>query len=229
MFCTNCGKEMTNGVCPNCGMNAANSAALDVAPTGTLPAETAENLQEQQTAQPAQSVFTVPDGQREPVQTPQQATQEATTPFQGQPYPNTNPYQQPYQPPLQGQQQPDMNYAVQGQQGAPSQADYDKAIYRAAAKKYWYCFFFPILFFIPILKDNKLEPGSADVANNVLWIFILNFATTFLYNISSSNFFTGIFGLLSTVCSIFALVAFICAACGKGIKVPFFEKIKIIK
>ena len=229
MFCTNCGKEMTNGVCPSCGMNAATSEAMEVSLKRTLPAETQENLEEQHTAQPAQSVFTVPDGQGQPVQTPQQATQEATTPFQGQAYPNTNSYQQPYQPPLQGQQQPNMYYAPQGQQGTPSQAEYDKAIYRAAAQKYCYCFFFLILFFIPILKDNKLEPGSADVANNVLWIFILNFAATFLYNISGDGFLAGIFGLFSTVCSIFALVATICAACGKGIKVPLFEKVKIIK
>ena len=141
MFCKNCGKEIENGVCPNC-RSIENTAA-----------------------------------------------------------------QQPFQ-----QEQP---------------ID-EKAVYRAAAKKYWYAFLIPVLFFVPIMKENKNEAGNIDVANNALWILILNIAATIL-NSFFSGFLGTMFSLVSSAVGVFAFVMFICAVSGNGIKVPCLGDIKIIK
>lgn len=99
--------------------------------------------------------------------------------------------------------------------------------YEAKAKKYWYCFLFPILFFIPMVKEKGNENAMA-VANNVLWLMILNVGIGI-----ASPFFSGVLltllNLLSVAISVFAIVAAIKACIGKGIKVPGLGDVKIIK
>lgn len=149
MFCKNCGKEIENGICPNCGN--VESTAIQ------------------------------------------------------QSFPSVNGFENSQEQPID-----------------------EKAVYRAAAKKYWYAFLIPVLFFVPIMKENKNEAGNIDVANNALWILILNIAATIL-NSFFSGFLGTMFSLVSSAVGVFAFVMFICAVSGNGIKVPCLGDIKIIK
>lgn len=129
-----------------------------------------------------------------------------------------------------GQTNPNGNINY-NQQTVQPEADKDAA-YKAAAKRYWYCFLLPILFFIPITDEYKTYECNKEVANNALWVLILNVAGSVL----GSAFSSFEINVLSLVCSlivfangIFATVAFICALAGKGIRMPIFGNIRIVK
>lgn len=95
-----------------------------------------------------------------------------------------------------------------------------------------YCYLVPLLFFIPILNNGKTVPGNLDVANNTLWLFILEVGVTLLRRILSSlglSLLSGVFGVLSTLVGILTLAAFICAISGNAFKIPKLGEIKIIK
>lgn len=103
--------------------------------------------------------------------------------------------------------------------------DEDEA-YRTQAKKQWYCFLFPILFFIPMLKDKKDIPGNKEVANAALIVFLVNLIVVIINkvinNITDGSVITS---LLSFANFVFELTMLISALCNKAIKLP----IKIIK
>lgn len=148
---------------------------------------------------------------------------------------NTEPQNDMNETPVQTQNMPgptnsnaNFNY---NQQTAPVETDKDAA-YKAAAKRYWYCFLLPILFFIPITDEYKTYECNKKVANNALWVLILNVAGSVLGTVFSSfeiNILSLACSLIVFVNGIFATVAFICALAGKGIRMPIFGNIKIIK
>ncbi len=110
----------------------------------------------------------------------------------------------------------------------------EEEAYRVAAKHYWYCFICPILFFIPILDKEKGKdiPSGIEVANNTLWLLILSIGISALKTIIASFYIPilpTILSLCSIAVSVFTLVAWIMALCGRGIKVPIFKDIEIIK
>lgn len=115
-----------------------------------------------------------------------------------------------------------------------TQPDEDVA-YKAAAKKYWYCFLLPILFFIPISDEYKKYDCNKDVASNVLWIFILNLACTVVSRILASiggGFISSmalVVNLIGAAVGIFAIVAAIKGAKGNGVRVPLVGNKRIFK
>lgn len=103
---------------------------------------------------------------------------------------------------------------------------------RIPLRELWECQLVPLLFFIPILNNGKTVPGNLDVANNTLWLFILEVGVTLLRRILSSlglSLLSGVFGVLSTLVGIFTLATFICAVSGNAFKIPKLGEIKIIK
>lgn len=206
MFCTKCGKEIINGVCPNCGqVNAVNGETVA---TDTINAETAAPSADT-SIQFAEGKIVIGG-----------APTSAQPPLQGQ-------GQMPYQQPQQASYQESYQQPV-----ADDSLEYENAVYQASAKKHWYCYLVPLLFFIPVLNNGKADPGNLDVANNTLWLFILEVGATLIRRILSSlglSLLSGVFGVLSTLVSIFTLAAFICAVSGNAFKIPKLEKIKIIK
>lgn len=131
----------------------------------------------------------------------------------------------------------DENYEVpelQNDVQSETQPDEDAA-YKAAAKKYWYCFLLPILFFIPISDEYKKYDCNKDVASNVLWIFILNFACTIVSRILASigsGFMSSmalVVNLIGAAVGIFAIVAAIKGAKGNGVRVPLVGNKRIFK
>lgn len=111
----------------------------------------------------------------------------------------------------------------------PPQMAVNDADYKIAAKNNWYCYLFPILFFLPILNENKNIPGNKDVANNVLWLFILNVGNVLLKSIFANTSLYGLFSFVNFGFTIFAIVVFITVCCGKAMRVPVLDKVKIIK
>ena len=130
--------------------------------------------------------------------------------------------------------QNDVQSKTQPETQLDTQPDEDAA-YKAAAKKYWYCFLLPILFFIPISDEYKKYDCNKDVASNVLWIFILNFACTIVSRILASiggGFMSSmalVVNLIGAAVGIFAIVAAIKGAKGNGIRVPLVGDKKIFK
>ena len=129
---------------------------------------------------------------------------------------------------------PELQNDVQSETQSETQPDEDAA-YKAAAKKYWYCFLLPILFFIPISDEYKKYDCNKDVASNVLWIFILNFACTVVSRILASigsGFMSSmalVVNLIGAAVGIFAIVAAIKGAKGNGVRVPFVGNKRIFK
>lgn len=111
--------------------------------------------------------------------------------------------------------------------------DESETAYKLAAKRYWYVFLIPILFFIPITDKFKGYDCNKEVANNALWILIINVVGNVLATLFSScdgiSALSGVFSLIVTANGIFALVAMICALSGKGIKMPGLGKVRIVK
>ena len=130
--------------------------------------------------------------------------------------------------------QNDVQSKTQPETQLDTQPDEDAA-YKAAAKKYWYCFLLPILFFIPISDEYKKYDCNKDVASNVLWIFILNFACTIVSRILASigggfmSTMALVVNLIGAAVGIFAIVAAIKGAKGNGIRVPLVGDKKIFK
>lgn len=133
---------------------------------------------------------------------------------------------------------PELQNDVQSETQPKTQLDTqpdEDAAYKAAAKKYWYCFLLPILFFIPISDEYKKYDCNKDVASNVLWIFILNFACTIVSRILASiggGFMSSmalVVNLIGAAVGIFAIVAAIKGAKGNGIRVPLVGDKKIFK
>lgn len=206
MFCTKCGKEMINGVCPNCEQ--ANAVNGETAVSST---DASVQFTEGKIVIGGAPISTQPTVQQPVYQQP---------PLQEQ---GQMPYQQPQQASYQeSYQQPVSNDSL----------EYENAVYQASAKKHWYCYLVPLLFFIPVLNNGKADPGNLDVANNTLWLFILEVGVTLIRRILSSlglSLLSGVFGVLSTLVGILTLAAFICAISGNAFKIPKLEKIKIIK
>lgn len=130
--------------------------------------------------------------------------------------------------------QNDVQSETQPETQLDTQPDEDAA-YKAAAKKYWYCFLLPILFFIPISDEYKKYDCNKDVASNVLWIFILNFACTIVSRILASigggfmSTMALVVNFIGAAVGIFAIVAAIKGAKGNGIRVPLVGDKKIFK
>lgn len=129
---------------------------------------------------------------------------------------------------------PELQNDVQSETQLDTQPDEDAA-YKAAAKKYWYCFLLPILFFIPISDEYKKYDCNKDVASNVLWIFILNFACTIVSRILASigggfmSTMALVVNLIGAAVGIFAIVAAIKGAKGNGVRVPLVGNKRIFK
>lgn len=113
-------------------------------------------------------------------------------------------------------------------QPQPASAVTEDADFKAAAKKYWYCFLFPLVFFVPILNNGRQHPGNADVANSALWVLILTFGLNIL-GAFVWGFLSSILSLCSIVVSGFSFVNFILSLCGKAVQIPLLGSVKIIK
>lgn len=104
------------------------------------------------------------------------------------------------------------------------------AEFKMAAKKYCYCYFFWILFFIPICGEHKSRQGAKDVASNVFWLFIVNLGLVILGLLLSDVLIIGtLLSLLQTAWAIYAFVLFILAACGKAKRVVGLGNVAVFK
>ena len=112
--------------------------------------------------------------------------------------------------------------ATEATEATPIMASGDEA-YRKAAKEYWYCFLFPLLFFLPILKEKKKVPGNIDVANNALWLFIINIAATAISG------FASFLSILPAAVVVLYIVMAVKAYKNDAMKLPTVGDIKIIK
>ena len=240
-FCQNCGTQLNEGskFCPNCGtpmqmesgaasaLQEGNPVAVEAAATEPMQAAAssvavlekdvapAAPAQEQPAPQPGvyQQSAPQPDVYQQPA--PQQGAYQQPAPQQGvyqQPAPQPGAYQQP----------------VQGY--VPSEAQMKKGMAILA--------YFGILFLIPLFAA-KNDPFARYHTNQglVLFIFMVifnilsNVLTNILIEISPmlTLIVSGVFGILTLLLCIFALIGIIRAAKGQMKPLPIIGGIRILK
>lgn len=243
MFCQNCGTQLNEGTkfCPNCGtlVQAAEAPAAAPTPQAAAPAApeplAAAPVQEAPAPAPAPAAAPTAVLKKEAVPPEQAVHQPAPYPPaapQPAPYqqaaPQPAPYQQAYAQPQVPPAQPPYQQPAPGY--APTEAQMKKGM---AILSY-----FGILVLIPIFAA-KNDPFARYHANQGLVLFILltvcsvlpNVLTNILYEISPVLVLvvSGLFGLLTFVFCIFALIGIIRAAKGQMKPLPIIGGIKILK
>ena len=250
-FCQNCGTQLNEGskFCPNCGtpmqmesgaasaLQEGNPVAVEAAATEPMQAAAgsvavlekdvapAAPAQEQPAPQPGvyQQPAPQPGVYQQPA--PQQGAYQQPAPQPGayqQPSPQQGAYQQPA--PQQGAyQQPVQGYV-------PSEAQMKKGMAILA--------YFGILFLIPLFAA-KNDPFARYHTNQglVLFIFMVifnilsNVLTNILIEISPmlTLIVSGVFGILTLLLCIFALIGIIRAAKGQMKPLPIIGGIRILK
>ena len=250
-FCQNCGTQLNEGskFCPNCGtpmqmesgaasaLQEGNPVAVEAAATEPMQAAAgsvavlekdvapAAPAQEQPAPQPGvyQQPAPQPGVYQQPA--PQQGAYQQPAPQPGayqQPAPQQGAYQQPA--PQQGAyQQPVQGYV-------PSEAQMKKGMAILA--------YFGILFLIPLFAA-KNDPFARYHTNQGLLLFIFmvifyvlsNVLTNILIEISPmlTLIVSGVFGILTLLLCIFALIGIIRAAKGQMKPLPIIGGIRILK
>ena len=250
-FCQNCGVQLNDGIkfCPNCGalvqaepgvapvpqeinpaavpMSAAEPMQTAAASVAVLEKETdpAAPVQEQPASQPAayQQSAPQPGAYQQPAPQPGVYQQPAPQPgVYQQPAPQPGVYQQPAPQPGM-YQQPAQGYV-------PSEAQMKKGMAILA--------YFGILFLIPLFAAKK-DPFARYHTNQglVLFIFMVifnvlsNVLTSILIEISPMLVLivSGVFGILTLLLCIFALIGIIRAAKGQMKPLPIIGGIRILK
>ena len=250
-FCQNCGTQLNEGskFCPNCGtpmqmesgaasaLQEGNPVAVEAAATEPMQAaagsvavlekDVAPAAPAQEQPAPQQGAYQQPAPQPGVYQqpAPQQGVYQQPAPQQGvyqQPAPQQGAYQQPA--PQQGAyQQPVQGYV-------PSEAQMKKGMAILA--------YFGILFLIPLFAA-KNDPFARYHTNQglVLFIFMVifnilsNVLTNILIEISPmlTLIVSGVFGILTLLLCIFALIGIIRAAKGQMKPLPIIGGIRILK
>ena len=240
-FCQNCGTQLNEGskFCPNCGtpmqmesgaasaLQEGNPVAVEAAATEPMQAAAGSVAVLEKDVAPAAPAQEQPAPQqgayRQPA--PQPGVYQQPAPQQGvyqQPAPQQGAYQQPA--PQQGAyQQPVQGYV-------PSEAQMKKGMAILA--------YFGILFLIPLFAA-KNDPFARYHTNQglVLFIFMVifnilsNVLTNILIEISPmlTLIVSGVFGILTLLLCIFALIGIIRAAKGQMKPLPIIGGIRILK
>ena len=250
-FCQNCGTQLNEGskFCPNCGtpmqmesgaasaLQEGNPVAVEAAATEPMQAaagsvavlekDVAPAAPAQEQPAPQQGVYQQPAPQPGAYQqpAPQQGAYQQPAPQQGayqQPAPQQGAYQQPA-PQQSAYQQPVQGYV-------PSEAQMKKGMAILA--------YFGILFLIPLFAA-KNDPFARYHTNQglVLFIFMVifnvlsNVLTSILIEISPMLVLivSGVFGILTLLLCIFALIGIIRAAKGQMKPLPIIGGIRILK
>ena len=250
-FCQNCGTQLNEGskFCPNCGtpmqmesgaasaLQEGNPVAVEAAATEPMQAAAGSVAVLEKDVAPAAPAQEQPAPQPDVYQqpAPQQGAYQQPAPQQGayqQPAPQPGVYQQPapqqgaYQQPAPQQgayQQPVQGYV-------PSEAQMKKGMAILA--------YFGILFLIPLFAA-KNDPFARYHTNQglVLFIFMVifnilsNVLTNILIEISPmlTLIVSGVFGILTLLLCIFALIGIIRAAKGQMKPLPIIGGIRILK
>ena len=240
-FCQNCGVQLNDGIkfCPNCG--ALVQAEPGAAPVpqeinpAAVPMSAAEPMQTAAASVAVLEKETDPaaPAQEQPAPQPTAYQQSAPQPaaYQ-QPAPQPGAYQQPAPQPAAYQQpapQPGM-YQQPAQGYVPSEAQMKKGMAILA--------YFGILFLIPLFAAKK-DPFARYHTNQglVLFIFMVifnvlsNVLTSILIEISPMLVLivSGVFGILTLLLCIFALIGIIRAAKGQMKPLPIIGGIRILK
>ena len=240
-FCQNCGTQLNEGskFCPNCGtpmqmesgaasaLQEGNPVAVEAAATEPMQAAAGSVAVLEKDVAPAAPAQEQPAPQPGVYQqsAPQQGAYQQPAPQQGvyqQPAPQQGAYQQPapqpgaYQQPVQGY--------------VPSEAQMKKGMAILA--------YFGILFLIPLFAA-KNDPFARYHTNQglVLFIFMVifnilsNVLTNILIEISPmlTLIVSGVFGILTLLLCIFALIGIIRAAKGQMKPLPIIGGIRILK
>ncbi len=240
-FCQNCGTQLNEGskFCPNCGtpmqmesgaasaLQEGNPVAVEAAATEPMQAAAGSVAVLEKDVAPAAPAQEQPAPQQGAYQqpAPQPGVYQQPAPQQGvyqQPAPQQGAYQQPA--PQQGAyQQPVQGYV-------PSEAQMKKGMAILA--------YFGILFLIPLFAA-KNDPFARYHTNQglVLFIFMVifnilsNVLTNILIEISPmlTLIVSGVFGILTLLLCIFALIGIIRAAKGQMKPLPIIGGIRILK
>ena len=250
-FCQNCGVQLNDGIkfCPNCG--ALVQAEPGAAPVpqeinpAAVPMSAAEPMQTAAASVAVLEKETDPAAPAQEQPAPQPAAYQQSAPQPGmyqQPAPQPAAYQQPTPQPAAYQQpapQPGMYQQPAPQPGAyqqpaqgyvPSEAQMKKGMAILA--------YFGILFLIPLFAAKK-DPFARYHTNQglVLFIFMVifnvlsNVLTSILIEISPMLVLivSGVFGILTLLLCIFALIGIIRAAKGQMKPLPIIGGIRILK
>ena len=250
-FCQNCGTQLNEGskFCPNCGtpmqmesgaasaLQEGNPVAVEAAATEPMQAAAGSVAVLEKDVAPAAPAQEQPAPQPDVYQqpAPQQGAYQQPAPQQGayqQPAPQPGAYQQPA--PQQGAYQqpaPQPGAYQQPVQGyVPSEAQMKKGMAILA--------YFGILFLIPLFAA-KNDPFARYHTNQglVLFIFMVifnilsNVLTNILIEISPmlTLIVSGVFGILTLLLCIFALIGIIRAAKGQMKPLPIIGGIRILK
>ena len=230
-FCQNCGTQLNEGskFCPNCGtpmqMESGAASALQEGNPVAVEAAATEPMQAAAGSVAVLEKDVAPAAPAQEQPAPQQGAYQQPAPQQGvyqQPAPQQGAYQQPA--PQQGAyQQPVQGYV-------PSEAQMKKGM---AILEY-----FGILFLIPLFAA-KNDPFARYHTNQglVLFIFMVifnilsNVLTNILIEISPmlTLIVSGVFGILTLLLCIFALIGIIRAAKGQMKPLPIIGGIRILK
>ena len=230
-FCQNCGTQLNEGskFCPNCGtpmqMESGAASALQEGNPVAVEAAATEPMQAAAGSVAVLEKDVAPAAPAQEQPAPQQGAYQQPAPQQGvyqQPAPQQGAYQQPA--PQQGAyQQPVQGYV-------PSEAQMKKGMAILA--------YFGILFLIPLFAA-KNDPFARYHTNQglVLFIFMVifnilsNVLTNILIEISPmlTLIVSGVFGILTLLLCIFALIGIIRAAKSQMKPLPIIGGIRILK
>ena len=230
-FCQNCGTQLNEGskFCPNCGtpmqMESGAASALQEGNPVAVEAAATEPMQAAAGSVAVLEKDVAPAAPAQEQPAPQQGAYQQPAPQPGvyqQPAPQQGAYQQPA--PQQGAyQQPVQGYV-------PSEAQMKKGMAILA--------YFGILFLIPLFAA-KNDPFARYHTNQglVLFIFMVifnilsNVLTNILIEISPmlTLIVSGVFGILTLLLCIFALIGIIRAAKGQMKPLPIIGGIRILK
>ena len=230
-FCQNCGTQLNEGskFCPNCGtpmqMESGAASALQEGNPVAVEAAATEPMQAAAGSVAVLEKDVAPAAPAQEQPAPQPDVYQQPAPQQGayqQPAPQQGAYQQPapqpgaYQQPVQGY--------------VPSEAQMKKGMAILA--------YFGILFLIPLFAA-KNDPFARYHTNQglVLFIFMVifnilsNVLTNILIEISPmlTLIVSGVFGILTLLLCIFALIGIIRAAKGQMKPLPIIGGIRILK
>ena len=230
-FCQNCGTQLNEGskFCPNCGtpmqMESGAASALQEGNPVAVEAAATEPMQAAASSVAVLEKDVAPAAPAQEQPAPQPGVYQQPAPQPGvyqQPAPQQGAYQQPapqpgaYQQPVQGY--------------VPSEAQMKKGMAILA--------YFGILFLIPLFAA-KNDPFARYHTNQglVLFIFMVifnilsNVLTNILIEISPmlTLIVSGVFGILTLLLCIFALIGIIRAAKGQMKPLPIIGGIRILK
>ena len=250
-FCQNCGTQLNEGskFCPNCGTPMQmESGAASALQEGNLVAVEAAATEPMQAAASSVAVLEKDVAPAAPAQeqpAPQPGVYQQSAPQQGayqQPAPQPDVYQQPAPQPGDYQQPAPQQGAYQ--QPAPQPGAYQQPVQgyvpsEAQMKKGMAILaYFGILFLIPLFAA-KNDPFARYHTNQglVLFIFMVifnilsNVLTNILIEISPmlTLIVSGVFGILTLLLCIFALIGIIRAAKGQMKPLPIIGGIRILK